>query len=264
MTFSNPLIETRAHVRLSAALTGFSIALAVLASAAHIADPRLLDGVPVWAKPFKFSVSFAALFATFLWLENRLSQSWRNGWVVTITISVMAICFAAEMSYIFYQAGLAEASHFNTSTPFHTFMYQVVMFLGALTLIVGIAVYGAAAALDKNADLPPGIRQGVIWGFGLSFLLTLIVAGYMGANESNHVGIPGPGTGKIPVAGWSLSGGDLRPAHFLALHAMQVLPVIGWLADRYKPRRAQRFVILAALGYSLLTMGVFAAALSAS
>ena len=37
----------------------------------------------------------------------------------------------------------------------------------------------------------------------------------------------------VPLLGWSLAVGDLRPAHFLATHAMQILPLLGlWLTRR--------------------------------
>ena len=64
------------------------------------------------------------------------------------------------------------------------------------------------------------------WGFILSFALTLITAGYM-SSTGTHVGSPAVGAATIPVMGWSASVGDIRPAHFLALHAMQVLPLAG-------------------------------------
>ena len=65
----------------------------------------------------------------------------------------------------------------------------------------------------------------------------------------------------LPFVGWATATGDLRPAHFLSLHAMQVLPLFGLWLDRRGTVHAVRPVRLAAVGYSLLTMAVFAQAL---
>jgi hypothetical protein len=54
--------------------------------------------------------------------------------------------------------------------------------------------------------------------------------------------------------------GDLRPAHFLALHAMQVLPLAGLWMDRRGIAVAK--MRLVALAYVALTAAVFAQALA--
>lgn len=248
--------------RLSIILTGLSAAILVLTLAGYVVDDRLFGGAPVWAKPAKFASSFVVLFATIVWLETRLSESWRNGKLLGTTLVVMGAALIAEMAYIIYQAALAEASHFNFSTPFHSFMYTTVMFFGALALVAAIGIYGVAAGLDKKANLTPGLRWGVVWGFLLSFVLTVIVAGYMGGQSGHHVGTPSPDAARLPFLGWSGEVGDLRPAHFLSLHAMQVLPLIGWLVDRQGLAHPRVTISAAAVVYTGLTLAIFAQALA--
>jgi hypothetical protein len=224
-------------------------------------DARLIDGVPVWMKPLKFALSFLVLFGTVALIEPRLSERLREGWTYRITGWVMAAAFLSEMAYMMYQAGRAEASHFNVGTPFHRFMYEGVMAAGAVSLVVGVAVIGWLAKRDRDAELGDGLRTGIWLGFLLTFILTMITAGYLSFVGGHHVGLHPEGAPTLPLFGWSGVTGDLRPAHFAAIHAMQALPLLGLWLDRRGGGNAVRTVRLAALGYSAVTLAVFAQAI---
>ena len=58
----------------------------------------------------------------------------------------------------------------------------------------------------------------------------------------------------MPFLGWSTTGGDLRIPHFVGLHALQVLPLFGWLLGRRRcaalsVRRRVALVWVGALTY---------------
>ena len=247
---------TRPAPRPLVVLTAASVALLMLTLLWASADPRLLDGVPVWAKPVKFALSFVVYFATLALVEARLSPGWREGRVMHLTVTVLTVAMLAEMGYIIAQAALGEASHFNFSTPYNAIMYGTVMAFGAILLVLGVAVIGEVVRRDAAADLGPGLRAGIFAGFVLTFVLTMITAMTLASLAGHHVGVPGPEARVIPLLGWSAAVGDLRPAHFLALHAMQVLPLAGLWIDRRGGRAVT--VLWIALAYVLLTLAVFA------
>lgn len=239
-----------------------AVALLVLSALWGFFDARMIEGSPVWMKPLKFALSLAILFATLEIVERRLSERVRNGWTLSITVLLMAAAFLSEMAYIFFQAAQAEKSHFNYSTPFHEFMYTVVMAGGSVALVAGVGLIGWLAKRDNEADLSPVMREAIWLGFILSFVVTMIVAGYLSSNGGHFVGTHPEGGPTIPLFGWSGVTGDLRPAHFLSLHAMQVLPLVALWLERQNVKGALRVVRSVAVGYTLVTLGVFSMALA--
>ena len=65
---------------------------------------------------------------------------------------------------------------------------------------------------------------------------------------AHTVGAPDGGPG-LPGVGWSEQHGDLRIPHFTGMHALQVIPLLVWLARR---KRTVRFVFSISASYLAL------------
>ena len=140
-------------------------------------------------------------------------------------------------------------------------MYEIVMAGGAVSLVAGVAVIGWLTSRDRGADLGPGLRAGIVIGFPMTFVLTMVTAGWLSVNGGHFVGLHPEGAAVLPLFGWSGVAGDLRPAHFAALHAMQALPLLGLWLDRRGYPSPVRAVRRGAIVYTALTLAVFVQAL---
>ena len=255
-----PLTTSRSPARDDfATLTALSAALCLLFGLGLVADPRMLDLAPVWLKPLHFALSFVLFFATLALVVRRLSPRARAGWPLRLTTLAIAVSYLAEMGYIAVQAAQAKRSHFNVGDPVHAALYAA-MGVGAVTLVAGVAVIGGIVARDAGFAAGPRTRQGIVLGFVVTLPLTLIVAGMMSSLGNHWVGTPEPGGATLPLMGWSLTTGDLRPAHFVSIHGMQALPLLGLWLDRRKSED-RRILWGATVLWSVLCGGLFAQAL---
>ena len=212
-------------------------------------EARALQDTLVWIKPFKFALSLAVFFATLAWAVQGLGRP--DGWLLRGTVAVLAAAFLFEMIYITLQAAQGQASHFNTGDLYHEVMY-VLMGLGAVSLVLGTAVIGGLVLRD-GVGFAPNLRFGIGVGFILSTVLTLITAATMSSMAGHFIGTPGGAV--IPFFGWSATVGDLRPSHFVALHAMQAVPVAAVLV------KSRARIIGFAAAYTVGTLGLYLQAL---
>jgi hypothetical protein len=219
-------------------------------------DQRTLDGVAIWAKPAKFSVSFLVHFATLAIIVSVMSPENKKLNIVAGVGWLMAAVFVAEMTYLFFQAAQAQHSHFNETTSFHSAMYSL-MGVGAVMLIA-LPIFIAWHAKEDIA-FGPATQLGIWWGTIISFVMTMIIGGYLGGNGSHFIGDQSNPELVLPLFGWSAEVGDLRPAHFLSLHTLQFLPLIGLWVDRTNKGIITLWV--AGFTYSALTIALFIQAL---
>lgn len=247
------------------ALLGVLMLITLGASLSGLAlDPRTINGAPAWLKPFKFAVSIALYSFTLLWMlsfvENRPRLVRAISWV-----SLLA--FLVETVVIIAQVLRGTTSHFNVGSAFDqamfSFMGMFVLAIWAMNLLAAILLLAQRMA---DPALAWALRLGLLLtlvGAGLGFLMTRPTAEQLAGLRAGQaptvigahsVGAPDDGPG-MPVTHWSTTGGDLRVAHFVGLHAMQALPIVGLLLARRRRLSARRrlaLVWVAGLSYLAL------------
>ena len=200
-------------------LFAFAVAMAVLTpvlAVLAVVDDRVLLGAPLWLKPLKFAVSFVAYAGTLAWLLGRLRERalQRTGWVI-VTAS------AVEMAIIVGQAARGVRSHFNADTAFDAALFSV---MGATIVLLWFATLAVALRFLRRPDRDRAVGTAV--RLGLIVTLVGLLEGFaMVALNGHAVGVPDGGPG-LPLVGWSTTGGDLRIAHFVGMHALQGLPLL--------------------------------------
>ncbi len=206
-------------------------------------DERTLAGVNVWLKPLHFEVALTVYLATLAWFAGWLPHGvTTTRWYRIYSASVVC-AIAAEMIWIGGAASLGIASHFNESSPMLSWTYRLMGGLAVL-LTSSALVYGILILRDRNSRLDPAFKLSVGLGLILTFVLTLVVAGYMANSGGHFVGSNSTNAPGTPFMGWARDRGDLRVAHFFATHAMHFLPAFGFLgALALRPAAAYRAVI---------------------
>jgi hypothetical protein len=129
-----------------------------------------------------------------------------------------------EITLITMQAARGTTSHFNHATVFDGAVFNVMgAMIGLNTLLV---VWVLVLFMGDVPSLPPAYLAGIRWGL-LIFLLASAQGGVLVIHDAHTVGAPDGGPG-LPLVNWSTKYGDLRVAHFVGLHALQILPLLGY------------------------------------
>jgi hypothetical protein len=251
--------------RIDAPLTATALSMLVLFGVFALGlwlDPRSVLGAPVWLKPLKFAASIALYCLTLVWLFSHIPAHVRTRRVVsTVTTAAMLI----EIAIIGVQAARGTTSHFNVSTPLNAAAWIVMGLAIVVQTITSVAV-AVALFRQRFADHALG------WSLRLGMLITILGASLAGAmtqpterqlaamqagepsvSGAHTVGAPDGGPG-ITGTGWSREHGDLRVAHFLGLHALQVLPLLTLALRRTRASRSQAVRLVFTLAGSYVTL----------
>ncbi|NES27560.1 hypothetical protein GCE86_12145 [Micromonospora terminaliae] len=236
-------------------------ALTVVAAVGVVADPRVLTGAPIWLKPLKFAVSFVLYGTTLAWMLTLLPRRSRVAeWAATLIVGMSVV----EMAIIVTQVLRGTTSHFNGTTPLNGALFSA---MGAAIMVLFMAqlVIGVVALLRPTADRVAGYA--VRLGLGLSLLGMLVAVPMVartpdsaaeGISGAHSVGVADGGPG-LPLVGWSTTGGDLRIGHFVGLHALQALPLLAILLNRFLGARLDastraRLLLVAGAAYGAATL----------
>lgn len=244
------------------ALATLGLLLAMLAIPAAMAaglDQRVLDGEEVWAKPAKFLASTALFALTSAWMFGYMDPQARRGRAAAAIVAILWTTMLFEDGYISLQAWRGERSHFNFTDPLHATLYNL-MGVGAVVMVTTCLIQAVLISRRPAPGLRAPFRDAVVIGLVFTFLLGGGIGGYMGAHGSHWTTAAGADTG-LPLFGWSRVAGDLRPPHFLGIHAQQLVPFLGLaVPGRGFPSRLAVWAIAAA--YAAVTLAVFVQALS--
>jgi hypothetical protein len=166
----------------------------------------------------------------------------------------LILVLSFENIYITYKAFLGQLSHFNVSSSFNGTMFSLMAV--AISILTFFTAYLTILFFVQSF---PTLSSGYLWGIrlGLLFFVVFAFEGFlMGAKLSHTVGAPDGGAG-ILLTNWSKTHGDLRIAHFLGMHALQILPLLGYFLNQYS-----KAVILSSILYFLLTTYMLVQALN--
>ena len=233
-----------------------------------VVDHRVITGAPAWLKPAKFALStmIAAWSFAFCIASATVWPFIRRALDV-----VLALGLLIEIVLIDLQAARGTSSHFNLATHFDGAVFAV---MGVSIACIWLSMLLLAVVLFRQ----PFVHSAWGWSLRLGMVLALIGTGSGGLmtvpnsrqladahatgrlpiSGAHTVGAPDGGRG-LPVTGWSVDHGDLRIAHFMGMHGLQVLPLLAWWIARPKARaseRTQRNLIFAAATSYLALFGL--------
>jgi hypothetical protein len=204
-----------------------------------------------WIKPIKFSMSFSTFASTVSLLLMALQIP---KWQLTLARRTIAASVALEILSLAAQAWrsayhLSGQSLLDTSLS-HMTNSMVMVNTGIVCWM--LALFCANRVYTDRIDRPmvSAIRYSIV-----IFLAGNAIGGYMLARGSHTVGLADGGPG-LPFVNWSIIGGDLRIAHFIAIHAIQIVPLFAYILSQMSP--------ILPVKYRRMTAGAVALAVSSA
>jgi hypothetical protein len=207
-------------------------------------DHRQLMGINLWIKPIKFAISIAIYCLTWpLILQYLPFDKLKKRFV---NFSVFAMTF--EMLAIASQAARGQLSHYNSSGLYNAILFSlmgiVIVSQTLFALYIGYVFFKVRAVQ---------ISPALLWGIRLGIIMACVFAmegGLMASRLAHTVGAADGGPG-LPLFNWSSIAGDLRIAHFMGLHALQIVPLFVVFT---KTKKAKPAIVFAGLYFVVVSL----------
>ncbi len=195
---------------------------AVVCIGGILIDDRTLTGINVWIKPFKFWISGGIYILTlgFFITKYPYSNIKKN-----IVRNIVSWTLLLEVIIIFYQAVRGVRSHYNQDSLFDGMLFAAMGILIGINVVMMVLLAFDAARLKLKVAKPIQVAIFIGW---VVVILGSWVGGQMIGQLAHNVGVADGGEG-LPILNWSTTAGDLRVAHFVALHGIQIIPLFAWM-----------------------------------
>ena len=212
--------------------TGFLLlASAVFHTVVLIVSGGTLHGDVSFRKAISFGEAFGLTAISLAWFLTFVPKK-RVVWLVLS--SIYAVATFVEVFLVIMQIWRRVPSHFNSGTPFDAAVFALMGVSISLhaPLILGVLV-GSAFFSKAPTSLKWAVTSGIL------LLLASLAFGFvMIANSSHTIGLAG----------------QMKVPHALALHAVQVLPLLAWLLSftGFRENKRNRIVIAGIASYAAL------------
>lgn len=251
----NFIKELFSRSRTLALLGVFFLVLSIVLIILIPANEVQILGINSLIKPLKFSLSLWI----YSWTMAYLVYYFKNEKVVKRLTFLIVFVMLYEQVIITVQAFRGTLSHFNTVTTFENVLFNLMGLF--ITIVTGYTLYAAFKFRKQKDNLAKAKKAAIFYGL-LIFVIASFMGGVMGAILSHNVGGE-MGAEGLPFVNWSTRIGDIRVAHFIGIHALQLIPSLGFfISDRVSiPQKALSYVSFFSFGYFLFVIFLFVQAM---
>lgn len=218
-------------------LITFCIITLLLSALGHLCDHSIYS-LSTWLKPAKFAVSILLYAASFNIFQRYISGQNR---LIRFAMSASVLGGFIELASSLTQAALTWSAHSNAGVE------DALLITGRLA-IMPLAFLDLIffAVLMREKNLPPVMGSALKWGL----LLTAIgfIPGFI-LMAPEHV--------QVALSHHAFcSSGNLRIAHFIGIHALQIIPLLALYLERFDSQLSigEQLNILRISGFSYFAL----------